>query len=280
MEAMQRCVSTFTRVDITVNGKQDAWMATCFLNNVFCCYLPAHCSHGLQPLDNGVFNATKAAYRKELQKLTCLTDSAPVDKVNFIRAYAKAREVGMTTKNILSGWRVTGNWPISRSKALRHPQIHADMVETFLKPAPFLDADDTPRTSRQIRYFGKNKTPGTRRQYAVIAKGFEAQEQTLAEHSTRIAKLEEEVARLQRGKTRRAIPNPNRRFMTLSEALAAKEAIPQIRSQEMLVALNSDTSSSSVSEAETASVIEVKVASETPPVTTRCGRIVKKPRHR
>jgi hypothetical protein len=43
--------------------------------------LPAHCSHGLQPLDNGVFNASKAAYRKELQKLTSLTDSAPVDKV-------------------------------------------------------------------------------------------------------------------------------------------------------------------------------------------------------
>ncbi|KAF6528117.1 hypothetical protein HZS61_008419 [Fusarium oxysporum f. sp. conglutinans] len=65
----------------------DEWMATCFLNNVYCCYLPAHCSHGLQPLDNGVFNASKAAYRKELQKLTSLTDSAPVDKVNFIKAY-------------------------------------------------------------------------------------------------------------------------------------------------------------------------------------------------
>ncbi|KAM4065586.1 DDE superfamily endonuclease [Hirsutella rhossiliensis] len=204
------------------------------LNNVYCCYLPAHCSHGLQPLDNGVFNAPKAAYRKELQKLTCLTDSAPVHKVNFIRAYAKAREVGMTAKNILSGWRVTGNWPISRSKALRHPEIHADIVETSPKSAPFLGSDDTPRNSRQIRDFGKNKTPGTRRRYAVIARGFEAQEQTLAEHSNRIAKLEEEVARLQRGKKRRAIPNPNRRFMTLKEE--------------------------AVSEVETASVIEVKVA--------------------
>ena len=28
--------------------------------------------------------------------------------------------------------------------------------------------------------FGKNKTPGTRRGYAVIAKGFEAQEQAIA----------------------------------------------------------------------------------------------------
>ena len=71
-------------------------MATCFLNNVYCYYLPSHCSHGLQPLDNGVFNASKAAYRKELEKLAVLTDSIPVDKVNFIRAYTKAREVRMT----------------------------------------------------------------------------------------------------------------------------------------------------------------------------------------
>ena len=84
-------------------------MATCFLNNVYRCYLPAHCSHGLQPLDNGVFNASKAAYRKELQKLTSMSDSVPVDKVSLIKAYAKTREVGVTKKNILSGWRVTRN---------------------------------------------------------------------------------------------------------------------------------------------------------------------------
>ncbi|SCO92648.1 related to transposase [Fusarium oxysporum] len=87
----------------------DEWMATCFLNNVYWCYLPAHCSHGLQPLDNGVFNALKAAYRRELEMFASLTDSAPMDKVNFIRAYVKARRVGMTKKNKLSGWSVTGN---------------------------------------------------------------------------------------------------------------------------------------------------------------------------
>ncbi|EGU73698.1 hypothetical protein FOXB_15791 [Fusarium oxysporum f. sp. conglutinans Fo5176] len=93
-----------------------ATMATCFLNNVYCCYLPAHCSHGLQLLDNGVFNASKAAYRRELERFSSLTDSTPMDKVNSIRAYAKAHRAGMTKKNILSGWRVTVNWPISRSK--------------------------------------------------------------------------------------------------------------------------------------------------------------------
>ena len=146
-------------------------MALCFLNNVYLCYLPAHCSYGLQPLDNGIFNAVKAAYRKELEKLAYLTDSAPVDKINFIRAYAKAREVGMTKKNVLSGWRVTGNWPISRAKALRHPEIQNDRVEVTPEPIPFIASDQTPKSSRQIRDHGKNKTPRTRRRYAVIAKG-------------------------------------------------------------------------------------------------------------
>ncbi|KAM4063329.1 DDE superfamily endonuclease [Hirsutella rhossiliensis] len=47
--------------------------------------LDGHGSHAT-PFDNGVFNAIKAAYRKELDRLASLTDSTPVDKVNFIRA--------------------------------------------------------------------------------------------------------------------------------------------------------------------------------------------------
>lgn len=251
-------------------------MATCFLSNVYCCYLPAHCSHGLQPLDNGVFNASKAAYRKELEKLASLTDSTPVDKVNFIRAYAKAREVGMTIKNIRSGWRVTGNWPISRAKALRHPEIQADKVEASPEPAPYFGSDDTPKTSRQIRDLGKSKTPRTRRRYAVIAKGFESQQQKVAAHEVRIASLEEQVARLQRGKKRKTVPNPNRRFMSLSEVLASGEGIPEVGDQaDPVVVDQSDSEEEVASEVETASVIEVAMP-ESPKLITRSGRQIKK----
>nr|CEG03922.1 unnamed protein product [Fusarium acuminatum CS5907] len=204
-------------------------MATCFLNNVYCCYLPAHCSHGVQPLDNGVFNVSKAAYRKDVQKLTSLTDSAPVDKVSFVKAYAKAREVGMTKKNILSGWRVTGNWPISRRKALMHPEIQPDKKETTpASDSPSdgqRDSDNTLKTSRHIRDLGKNKSLSTRRRCSAISKGFEAQESKIASLSSRVASLGEEVGRLSRGKKRKAIPNPNRKFMTLTEALVADNTI-------------------------------------------------------
>ncbi|KAJ0130103.1 Uncharacterized protein HZ326_26799 [Fusarium oxysporum f. sp. albedinis] len=151
-----------------------------------------------------------------------------MDKVNFIRAYAKARRVRITKKNILSGWRVTGNWPISRAKALRHPEIQQDgpngNPRVTPEPRPYLGSDDMPQTSRQIRDLGLNKTPKTRRRYNVIAKGFEAHQQTVAAHTQRIARLEEELARLTRGKKRKAVPNPNKRFMTLGETLAASKS--------------------------------------------------------
>ncbi|KAM5528247.1 transposase [Fusarium oxysporum f. sp. phaseoli] len=257
----------------------DEWMAMCFLNNVYCCYLPAHCSHGLQPLDNGVFNASKAAYRKGLQKLAALTDSAPVDKVNFIKAYAKAREVGMTKKNILSGWRVTGNWPISRRKALMHPEIQPDKKETT--PASEdskdrqVDSDNTPKTSRHIRDLGKNESPSTRRRYSVISKGFEAQESKIASLSSRVASLEEEVGRLSRGKKRKAILNPNRKFMTLAEALVAGDTISEPnQAAEETEAVEEVIEVGGVEEDEGSN----SEAEELPVARTRAGRAVKRPR--
>ncbi|KAM5517601.1 transposase [Fusarium oxysporum f. sp. phaseoli] len=257
----------------------DEWMATCFLNNVYCCYLPAHCSHGLQPLDNGVFNVSKAAYRKELQKLTSLTDSAPVDKVNFIKAYAKAREVGMTKKNILSGWRVTGNWPISRRKALMHPEIQSDKKETTpTSDGPSdgqRDSDNTPKTSRHIRDLGKNKSPSTRRRYSVISRGFEAQESKIASLSSRVASLEEEVGRLSRGKKRKAIPNPNRKFMTLAEALVVGNNISEPgQAAEEIEAVEDVIEVGGVEEDEGSN----SEAEELLVVRTRAGRAVKRPR--
>ncbi|KAJ3455722.1 hypothetical protein MRS44_017204 [Fusarium solani] len=232
-----------------------------------------------RPLGNGVLNTSKAAYRKELQKLTSLADSAPVDKVNFIKAYAKTREVGMTKKNILSGWRVTGNWPISRRKALVHPEIQPDKKETT--PASDghrdgqVDSDNTPKTSRHIRDLGKNKSPSTRRRYSVISKGFEAQESKIASLSARITSLEEEVGRLSRGKKRKAIPNPNKKFMTLAETLGAGEAISSpIQSTEEAEAVEDVIEVGGVEEDESSN----SEAEELPVARTPAGRAVKRPR--
>ena len=67
-------------------------MKICFENNVFLCFLPAYTSHDLQPLDNRVFNAIKTYFRAQIQSYQALSDSIPVDKINFIRVYTKARD--------------------------------------------------------------------------------------------------------------------------------------------------------------------------------------------
>ncbi|EGU71944.1 hypothetical protein FOXB_17547, partial [Fusarium oxysporum f. sp. conglutinans Fo5176] len=240
--------------------------------------LDGHGSH-VSPLDNGAFNVYKAAYRKELQKLTSLTDSAPVDKVNFIKAYARARAVGMTKKNILSGWRVTGNWPISRRKALMHPEIQPDKKETTPGSDGHrdgqVDSDHTPKTSHHIRDLGKNKSPSTRRRYSVISRGFEAQESKTASLSTRIASLEEEVGRLSRGKKRKAVPNPNKRFMTLAEALVTGDPISEPNeSIEGADAVEDVIEVGGMEEVESSNSEEEELAV----VRTRAGREVKIPR--
>ncbi|KAJ3455738.1 hypothetical protein MRS44_017220 [Fusarium solani] len=233
-------------------------------------------------VDEGGIMAGFGAYRKELQKLASLIDSAPVDKVNFIRAYAKAKEAGMRKEIILSGWRFTGNWPISRHKALTHRQIQPDkekVVEQFKTPSPpQLHSDNTPKTSRQVRDLAKHRSRPTRQKYSKIAKGLEALEIKVAVRNARITGLEEQMAQLRRGKKRKAVPNPNRRFMALAEALAAGEALPDSKEAEIEVDVDEEVES----------VIEVGVRSEDESedfmvATKHCqrtwsGREVKKPR--
>jgi hypothetical protein len=113
----------------------------------------------------------------------------------------------------------------------------------------------------------------------VIARGFEAQEQVNAEHASRIASLEEEVARLKRGKKRKTIPNPNRRFMTLSETLAMGDAIPEVGGQEVPVVVNSEAEEEVVSEIEVAPETEIESEPEASQTYTRSGRLIKKRRY-
>jgi len=88
--------------------------------------------------------------------------------------------------------------------------------------------------------------------------------------------LEEKVARLKRGKKRRAIPNLNRRFISFGEALASSEPIIEVGNKRKVVVVDSDLEEEVASDREIASVIKVRAS---PQLTTRLGRVVKKRRH-
>jgi hypothetical protein len=100
----------------------------------------------------------------------------------------------------------------------------------------------------------------------------------VAAHTVRIASLEEELARLKRGKKRKAVPNPNKRFMTLGETLARGEVIAEEETQIMPAIVEYGCSGEQESESEAASVIEVREESIPHQPTTRSGRLIKRPR--
>jgi 4-hydroxybenzoate polyprenyltransferase len=60
------------------------FMWLCFKHRIYVLYLPAHCSHVLQPLDLGVFFSLKAAYRKGIGNNYLWNDSTVVGKRNFL----------------------------------------------------------------------------------------------------------------------------------------------------------------------------------------------------
>jgi hypothetical protein len=94
----------------------------------------------------------------------------------------------------------------------------------------------------------------------------------------RITSLEEELARPKRGKKRKAMPNPNKHFMALREALAGKESIPEGATQNMPVVVESFYSSKQESGSEAGSVIEVREETTTHQPTRQSARLVKRPR--
>ncbi|KAF6512733.1 hypothetical protein HZS61_007539 [Fusarium oxysporum f. sp. conglutinans] len=120
----------------------------------------------------------------------------------------------------------------------------AKLLEEFKTPSPpQLHSDDTPKTSRQVRDLAKHRSRPTRRKYSKIAKGLEALEMKVAVQNARITGLEEQMAQLRRGKKRKAVPNPNRRFMALAETLAAGEAPPDSKKAEIEVNVDEEVES-------------------------------------
>src|SRR6266566_7872926 len=110
-------------VDGHRNHITDDFIYGCFNSNIYLLFLPPHASHIFQPLDLSVFNPIKAHYRTAIGNLIYQSDDCPMDKRSFLECYSKARQRGLNEKNILTGWKATGLWPINRIKPLMNRLI-------------------------------------------------------------------------------------------------------------------------------------------------------------
>ncbi|KAI0996863.1 hypothetical protein K3495_g11320 [Podosphaera aphanis] len=93
----------------------------CFQKNVNLLFLPSYTSDVLQPLDQSVFSPLKTAYRKQLGLIAKWDAGTVMGKRNFITCYSKARQVALASKNIISGWKWAGLWPVNVAKPLSSP---------------------------------------------------------------------------------------------------------------------------------------------------------------
>ena len=77
----------------------------------------------LQPLDLTGFAVIKSNYRGQIAKLSALDDAAPIKKERFITCYNNAREEGLKSQVIRSGWRAAGLCPYNPSRDLDSSQV-------------------------------------------------------------------------------------------------------------------------------------------------------------
>jgi 4-hydroxybenzoate polyprenyltransferase len=229
-------------VDGHGSHETDEFMTACFLNNIHLLFLPPHSSHVLQPLDLAIFSPLKRAYRKHLGILALKTNATWVGKKNFISCYQKARKEALTAANIKSGWQATGLWPLHLSKPLMSRLLlenaNGDNQIAPGTATPTTPMDWTAETSEMV-IFTPKKTDELKRQlveyqrlgshvrstrrhlFNKITKGFESQQGLLAIQSQKIEALEKQLADSQKPKRRKVQLDPNVKFASIEEIIAA-----------------------------------------------------------
>ena len=115
----------------------------CNREGIDLCILPPHTTHVLQPLDVGIFNSYKAAYRRSARdsSLEFVRDPnlpAAREKRTIMIARSLLAATDAPTRNrIISAFRKTGIYPISFDSFLYHcnsvrelpPEVRAEAVE-------------------------------------------------------------------------------------------------------------------------------------------------------
>ena len=122
----------------------DAFTLACYTNKIWLLSLPSHSSHITQPLDVGVFASLKINYRQAADNITMFTNGDDLLKSDFLESYYKGRQQGITMRNIRSGWRKSGLWPVNVDQALAHPRL---FQKTQIEPRPVTPTTEEVRDS-------------------------------------------------------------------------------------------------------------------------------------
>jgi hypothetical protein len=239
-------------------------MFECFLNNIFLLYLPAYTSHVLQPLDLSVFSPIKAAYREAISHLALQTDGSSVGKQNFMICYCKARKKALTERNIRSGWKASGLWPVNIDKPLMSrlllqpatPATQNNVEEGSSEPIGREEKEEpqnsvvtpfmvTPKRGQEVQSLGrtlafKNKrNPEARLLFRKIGRSLDSKNMLLATQAAKIQALEAEVERWKPRKKQKVDMDPNKRFANIKSIMRTKERLAsQLSARDLTTSYN------------------------------------------
>ena len=227
-------------------------MTTCYMNNVYLLFLPAHTSHVLQPLDLGCFSSLKTVYRRLVNDYIALSDITRVGKAIFLEFYARARETGLRAENIRAGWKATGLWPKSIFKPLQSRWVVVQLP--VLRPPPTTTDILSPKCGRDVKkqFASKQYSPSSR---LFIRKTSTAFDKAIMENAIKdreITSLRIQLEQAKPAKRRKIVQDPNERFVSLVQVLAQSNQEPQQRIRRLQREVVSEEESSSESEEETA----------------------------
>lgn len=108
------------------------FLECCHKHNIHVCAYPPHSTHRLQPLDVSVFSPLATYYSQELDNWMQATQGlCKMNKAQFYKLFKPAFEKAFSEKNILSGWKQTGLYPVN-------PPAVLDQLSTK-KTAPLED---------------------------------------------------------------------------------------------------------------------------------------------
>ena len=83
--------------------------------------LPPNTTHLIQPLDKGCFAPLKVCWREACQDYIKKNPGKVVNRYSFSKIFSQAWIKAMTIRNIMSGFKVTGVYPLNRN-ALKPPE--------------------------------------------------------------------------------------------------------------------------------------------------------------
>ncbi|CAG9953199.1 unnamed protein product [Clonostachys rosea f. rosea IK726] len=216
------------------------FMWECFKNHIWLLFLPSHSSHVLQPLDLSIFSPLKGSYRRHLSQQQIQTDSSPIGKATFLKCYHLARQAALTPSNILAGWKASGMWPVNMAIPLLNPYVVSPQYTFQTRPStppttPVAGLKrkeiemTTPKGSQQLRGLirdficEKEVDPTIRLLFRKICKGLDEQQIQLSISTTENTQLKESNNLLQPKKRRTVHPDPNERFIKISNIVDARD---------------------------------------------------------